>query len=45
MTISFATNPNSAVKDIAKPKVKNDNIMKLIDEIKGIRIGKGFSEI
>jgi hypothetical protein len=41
-------NVGKTIKDsisIAKPKLKNESIMKLIDDIKGIHIGKGFSKI
>lgn len=41
-------NIGKTIKDgisIARPNLKNENIMKLIDEIKGIHIGKGFSKI
>ena len=41
-------NVGKTIKDgisIAKPKLKNENIMKLIDDVEGIYIGKGFSKI
>lgn len=41
-------NIGKTIKDgirIANPRIENRNIMKLIDEIKGIHIGKGFSKI